>query len=295
MTRDNSTLDHSNPEGFLTAFKKRPHHAWLLTGADTLSKKNFLSAIILDLLGLDLEVGRWSEAAHPSFLYITKEADSTQISIDQIRYIPRFISHKSADQSPKVIVMDQLNHVNRNGENGLLKVLESPTDNTLIFLLHSPGTPILPTILSRCAKINFTHAKHGMVEESISTFVESLSFPPSLELIEDKMAFYNSMKDQIRDYLGNSTESVVHNIVDKLKKDQKLVSVFLRILDYWVKRSIKYAALEEEDSLSPLTHLSLDDALNLDQELSPLIADFEGLGFDNKQAVFIACQKLRMR
>jgi len=50
-------------------------------------------------------------------------------------------------------VVDSADELNLNAANALLKILEGPSDNTLILLVsHSPGR-LLPTIRSRCCRL----------------------------------------------------------------------------------------------------------------------------------------------
>ena len=54
----------------------------------------------------------------------------------------------------KVIIVDSADDLNVNSSNSLLKILEEPNKNTYIFLISHQISSLLPTIRSRCLKIN---------------------------------------------------------------------------------------------------------------------------------------------
>jgi DNA polymerase-3 subunit delta' len=56
----------------------------------------------------------------------------------------------------RVVVIDTVDELESSGANALLKILEEPPANTLFFLVsHAPGR-LLPTIRSRCRRLDFT-------------------------------------------------------------------------------------------------------------------------------------------
>lgn len=55
----------------------------------------------------------------------------------------------------RVGVIDSLDEMNVSGMNALLKTLEEPPENALLFLISHSTQPILPTIRSRCQVLRF--------------------------------------------------------------------------------------------------------------------------------------------
>ena len=55
----------------------------------------------------------------------------------------------------RVVVIDTVDELEASGANALLKMLEEPPPNSLFFLVsHAPGR-LLPTIRSRCRRLDF--------------------------------------------------------------------------------------------------------------------------------------------
>jgi DNA polymerase-3 subunit delta' len=79
------------------------------------------------------------------------------ISVDQVRELGEFMSMTAALSPWRVAVIDSVDDLETSGANALLKILEEPPANTLFFLVsHSPGR-LLPTIRSRCRRLDFSN------------------------------------------------------------------------------------------------------------------------------------------
>ena len=151
----------------------RMHHAWLLTGPSGIGKASVARAAAAWLLServnsrdtFDTKITKFSvslddpganlvfNGAHPDFLAIAPVLDdnkSGQIKIDQIRAMVPFMAHKPARGGFRVTVIDSMDDVNRNGANAMLKLLEEPPENSVIFLISSRPGQLPPTIRSRC-------------------------------------------------------------------------------------------------------------------------------------------------
>ncbi|GAB4168106.1 MAG: DNA polymerase III subunit delta' [Rickettsiaceae bacterium] len=76
------------------------------------------------------------------------------ISVDQIREMQKFLYKTSVITGKKLAVIYAADQMNLNAANCCLKVLEDTPPNTHLFLLTDKAASILPTIRSRCAKVN---------------------------------------------------------------------------------------------------------------------------------------------
>ena len=98
--------------------------------------------------------------AHPDYLLVAPVFDdnkSGQIKINQIRTLLPFMAHKPAYGGFRVAIIDSMDEVNRNGANAMLKLLEEPPENTVIFLISSRPGQMPPTIRSRCRIVRIMH------------------------------------------------------------------------------------------------------------------------------------------
>ncbi|MDB2389899.1 DNA polymerase III subunit delta' [Alphaproteobacteria bacterium] len=171
---------------------QRMQHAWLLTGPDGIGKASiaYIAAAWLlsdtpppeTLFGdepagfsLDLEdvgVKQVLNGAHPDFMAIYPRAEdnkSGQIKIDQIRAMHPFMMHKPGRGKMRVVVVDSMDLINRNGANAMLKLLEEPPENTVIFLISSRPGRLPPTIMSRCRIFRMQPLSHDDCRDAVKS------------------------------------------------------------------------------------------------------------------------------
>jgi len=83
------------------------------------------------------------------------EGIARNISVKQIRELGEFMGLTAALSPWRTVVVDSVDDLEREGANALLKMLEEPPPNTIFFLVsHAPGR-LLPTIRSRCRRMDF--------------------------------------------------------------------------------------------------------------------------------------------
>jgi DNA polymerase-3 subunit delta' len=165
-------------EQFANAWASRKlHHAWLLAGPKGVGKARFAHAAArrllaeaagpaFDLPGIDtddqhpivklVEAGSHPDMRHLQRLVNEKTGNlARNISVNQVRELGEFMSMTAALSPWRVAVIDTVDELETSGANALLKMLEEPPANTLFFLVsHAPGR-LLPTIRSRCRRVNF--------------------------------------------------------------------------------------------------------------------------------------------
>jgi DNA polymerase-3 subunit delta' len=165
-------------EQFRNAWDSRAlHHAWLLAGPRGVGKAHFAkqAAVRLlseaagppvDLSGLqtpeDHPIAKLIAAgSHPDMRWLERlekdkgEGLARDITVKQVRELGEFMAMTSALSPWRVAVIDSMDEMNREASNALLKMIEEPPPNTIFFLVsHAPGR-LLPTIRSRCRRVQF--------------------------------------------------------------------------------------------------------------------------------------------
>ncbi|MBA4502263.1 DNA polymerase III subunit delta' [Marinobacterium marinum] len=109
---------------------------------------------------------------HPDLVRISPEAEGKPIKVDQVRLLIDHL-HSTAQQGGyRVVIMEPAEALNTSSANALLKILEEPGQNTLLILVcHQPGQ-LMPTIRSRCQRIDFTTPG---VEQAVAWLVDTLA------------------------------------------------------------------------------------------------------------------------
>lgn len=180
-------------EQFSSAWaSRRLHHGWLLTGPKGVGKASFARMAATRVLaetagppvGLpaietppDHPIARLLAAgSHPDFRALERLEKPTgglarNISVDQIRSLGDLIAVTPSMSPWRAIVIDAADDLEASAANALLKMLEEPPANTLFFLVsHAPGR-LLPTIRSRCRRLDF-----GRLSDDAMTSLLSRSF-----------------------------------------------------------------------------------------------------------------------
>ena len=81
---------------------------------------------------------------------------SKEIGVDKVRKIIEFSQLKSINDSWRIVIIDAVDDLSYNAANCLLKLLEEPPCKLLLILINHCTSRVLPTIRSRCLKMNFS-------------------------------------------------------------------------------------------------------------------------------------------
>jgi DNA polymerase-3 subunit delta' len=153
------------------------HHAWLLGGPRGVGKSHFARAaarrVLAEAAGPPFEapaldtpadhpIAKLQDAgSHPDMRWLERlpkekgEGLARSITVKQVRELGEFLNLTPALSPWRAIVIDSVDDLEREGANALLKMLEEPPPNTIFFLVsHAPGR-LLPTIRSRCRRLDF--------------------------------------------------------------------------------------------------------------------------------------------
>ena len=95
---------------------------------------------------------------HPDVFFLTKKDKENEIKVEQVRELINKISFRPM-YGNKFVIVDDINSVNTNGVNALLKTLEEPPSNTYFFLINHRSRRLLDTIYSRCNEIKMSMSK----------------------------------------------------------------------------------------------------------------------------------------
>ena len=146
---------------------------------------------------------------HANILNIKKNTDKKNIEVDQIRKIIKFINQSSFNNKSKFIIIDDVEYLNTNSANALLKSLEEPNSNVYFFLIYNTEMNILDTIKSRC------------LEYRLCLNLEDT------KLIVDSY-FNNKVYDKINDNLKNyySTPKFLISLVNYLRENDNITTTY---------------------------------------------------------------------
>ena len=107
--------------------------------------------------------------SHPNFYKIDLLKDKKNIDVAQVREMILFTNKSTFNNMARFILIDNIENLNKNSVNALLKVIEEPNENVFFILINNNEKNILPTLRSRCLsfKINFTFKQSVSVVNQI--------------------------------------------------------------------------------------------------------------------------------
>jgi len=103
--------------------------------------------------------------AHPNFYLIDLLEEKKNIDVAQIRKMIAYTNKSSFDNKQRFILIDNVENLNKNSINALLKVIEEPNEGVNFILINNNEKNILPTLKSRC----LTFRVNSTFDEFINT------------------------------------------------------------------------------------------------------------------------------
>jgi|TARA_B110000444_G_C18770999_1_gene562515 DNA polymerase III subunit delta' len=83
-------------------------------------------------------------------ILLIKAEENKNIKIEDIRNLKSTISRSSLSDNPRFIIIDEVEHMNENSVNALLKSLEEPSVNNYFILINNKQAELIKTVTSRC-------------------------------------------------------------------------------------------------------------------------------------------------
>lgn len=143
-----------------TAEAGRLGHAWLLLGDPGLGKEQLAERLARLHLCQQPDRGEpcgqchscqlFDKGHHPDLGTVT--VDSKTIGVEAIREICARLQNSAQLGRGKVVIIPDAERMTESAANALLKTLEEPAGDSLLLLITSQVSRLLPTILSRCHK-----------------------------------------------------------------------------------------------------------------------------------------------
>ena len=174
-------------------------HAWLITGPRGIGKATlafrfarFLFAQSGDGPGLFAAppASLASDSNHPAYRRVASGGHAdlllieigydpkrnrrrNEIVVGDVRQIGDFLHLTPAEGGWRIVIVDGADDMNRNAANALLKVLEEPSERSLLLITAASPGRLLPTIRSRCRHLAMPPLAETQVVELIRKYLPS--------------------------------------------------------------------------------------------------------------------------
>ena len=167
------------------------------------------------------------DGSHPDVIEIDAASNN---GVEQVRDLIDKVNYLPIKGRYKVYIIDEVHMMTANAFNALLKTLEEPPAHVIFILATTEPHNIIPTILSRCQRYDFTKVADTDIEERMMTILEKegVSYDKAavraiISLADGGMRDALSILDQILAY-SNNTLSVqdVYSIFGLISTKEKI-------------------------------------------------------------------------
>ena len=207
--------------------------------------------------------------------------DKKTIDINQIRELIVNLNKSSFNNKPRFVLIDNIELLNKNSINALLKVLEEPNQN-VHFILINNNKKILPTLLSRCINYKIILTNKECLDISNHLLGKDLEFLMNKDFIDYYFTpgnIYYLLKfaehykyDLLKLDLKNFLKMIIKN--SHYKKDPFMkYMIFYLVEFYFTKLNLSFSSKINEKYSYFLRRISDTKTFNLDEE--SLFMEFE--------------------
>jgi len=179
--------------------------------------------------------------SHPNFTSIDIMPEKKSIDISQIRNLILNLNKSSFNSKPTFILIDNVEFLNLNSANSLLKILEEPKNN-VNFILINNNKKILPTIKSRCLEF-----KISMSNKAALTVIDKLLDANLFEYINNELLDYYFTPGKIyklvkfsEEFEINLKETTLHEFISLIiqesyyKKDNFIRYLIFDLIEHYL-------------------------------------------------------------
>jgi DNA polymerase-3 subunit gamma/tau len=131
--------------------------------------------------------------------------------IEEIRALRESLKYKAIYTRYKVVIIDEVHQITKDGFNALLKTLEEPPPNTVFIFATTEFHKVMPTIVSRCQHFEFKKISHKDIINHLMeiTRKENITVTPSglamiAEAADGSMRDAQSLLDQAVAFSGEN-------------------------------------------------------------------------------------------
>ncbi len=168
-----------------------------------------------------------TNGSHPDVIEIDAASNN---GVEQVRDLIDKVNYLPIEGKYKVYIIDEVHMMTTNAFNALLKTIEEPPAHVVFILATTEPHNILPTILSRCQRYDFTKVSDADIEERIVEILEKEQIQYDKDAVRAIIALADggvrdalSILDQVLAYSGNTLNvEDVYSLFGLASKEDKI-------------------------------------------------------------------------
>ena len=207
---------------------------------------------------------------NPNFTLLDVTQEKKNIDIKQVRQLITNMTKTSLNTKPRFVLIDNIEFLNLNSINALLKILEEPSKNTYFILINN-CVKILSTLKSRCLEFKITLSNleslnvakkliDTNIDEQINKDLINYYFTPGK--IYNLIKFSNEFDIDIKN-LG--LKDLIYLIIDQryYKKDSSIRYLIFELIEFYLRYNLNSKFSTYNYFIRKIENLK---KFNLDQE-----------------------------
>ena len=209
-----------------------------------------------------------------------KAEENKNIKIEDVRNLKQIISNTSLIDQPRFIIIDEVEYLNGNSANALLKILEEPSLNNFFILINNQQSDLLKTISSRCLAENIFMPYNK--KKDVIDYLINLNQIKNI-IIEDKSLTpgtfikFNYICEKYEITNEQSLENKLNLLLNLYKKDKDkaFISLIYYFIDIHFLKMIKERSMKTDYLLKRKSMIfeNLDNLTKYNLNISSVLND----------------------
>lgn len=200
---------------------------------------------------------------HPDIIYVTHEKPNT-ISVEEVRtQIVEDVAIKPYYGKYKIYIVPEAEKMTPQAQNAILKTIEEPPAYGIFMLLTSNAEMLLPTIQSRCVRLDVKPVSDNLVKKHLMENLHVTDYQAEVDAsfaqgnigkaeAAAQSAEFENMTANALQILKNAQDMEMSELIDFVKtmsSEKEIIYDYLDLFQMWFRDVLMFKATYEIDNL----------------------------------------------